>query len=139
MMVKIILAVLIIIHGLVHAGLAAAPDPNNPDSNPGAFFTSIDRSWLLSRMGFAPNTVRQIGIILVVLSTLGFVLTGMGIFGIPGLVNIWRFIAIVSACSSLLLLTLFWHPWLPVGVASDLGVLIALIVFHWPTVEIMGS
>ncbi len=131
-MLKILFAVFLIAHGLVHAILAAAPIPNDPDSKPGAFFTASDRSWLLPQLGMNASTVQWIGIILVALSTLGFVLAGLGVFGVPGLTTVWRTVAVVSACISLLLLIAFWHPWLVVGVLIDIGILIALLWVKWP-------
>ena len=50
-MVKILFVIVLIAHGLVHVGLAAAPVPNDPESKPGAFFTTSERSWLFSRLG----------------------------------------------------------------------------------------
>jgi hypothetical protein len=136
---KTLIALFLIAHGLVHAGLAAAPNPNDPDSKPGAFFTSISRSWLLPQLGLNPTIVQWIGIILVALATLGFVLVGLGVFGVPGLTAIWRTVAVVSANVSLLLLVLFWHPWLIVGVLIDIGILISLLWMKWPSVELIGS
>jgi hypothetical protein len=138
-MLKILFAVLLIAHGLVHAGLAAAPIPNDPDSKPGAFFTATARSWLLPRLGLSASSVRWIGIALVVLATLGFVLAGLGILGVPGLAAIWRTVAVVSACLSLLLLITFWHPWLVVGVLIDLVILVALLWLDWPPMDLIGS
>ena len=46
---KIIIGLFLIAHGLVHAGLAAAPIPGDPDSNPGAFLPP------LSAVGCSPN------------------------------------------------------------------------------------
>jgi hypothetical protein len=129
--VKIYLAIFIIAHGLVHVGLAAAPNPADPIAKPGFFFTALERSWLLPQLGLNASAARWIGIIFVGLSTLGFLLAGLGIFGIPGLSIIWRTIAIISACISLLLLTLFWHPWLLVGVLINMGILIALLWINW--------
>jgi len=138
-MLKTLIALFLIAHGLVHAGLAAAPIPNDPDSKPGAFFTSISRSWLLPQLGLNPAAVQWIGIILVVLATLGFVLAGLGVFGVSGLTAVWRTVAVVSACVSLLLLVLFWHLWLIVGVLIDVGILVALLWANWPSVELIGS
>ena len=134
---RIALALFIIAHGLVHAGLAAAPNPADPDSKPGAFFTAVERSWLLRQLGLNTSTVRWVGIILVALSTLGFVLTGLGIFGVAGLSAIWRPVALLSACVSLLLLITFWHRWLPVGVLIDLGVLVGFWT-GWPPESVIG-
>ncbi|MCK5315293.1 MAG: hypothetical protein KAJ53_09235 [Anaerolineales bacterium] len=131
-MLKILFAVFLIAHGLVHAILAAAPIPNDPDSKPGAFFTASDRSWLLPQLGINASTVQWIGIILVALSTLGFVLAGLGVFGVPGLTTVWRTVAVVSSCTSLLLLILFWHPWIIVGVLIDVGILVSLLWAKWP-------
>ena len=131
-MLKILFGVFLIAHGLVHAILAAAPIPNDPESKPGAFFTASDRSWLLPQLGMNASTVQWIGIILVALSTLGFVLAGLGVFGVPGLTTVWRTVAVVSSCTSLLLLILFWHPWIIVGVLIDVGILVSLLWAKWP-------
>jgi hypothetical protein len=131
-MLKIVFGIFLIAHGLVHAGLAAAPIPNDPDSKPGAFFTAFSRSWLLPQLGLSASVVQWVGIILVVLTTLGFVLAGLGVFGVPGLTAIWRTVAVISACLSLLLLIIFWHLWLVVGVLIDIGILVALLWAKWP-------
>jgi len=136
---KLLLAVFLILHGMVHAILAAAPIPNDPDSNPGAFFTATTRSWLLPRLGLNDTAIQWIGIILVVLTALGFILAGLGVIGVPGLNELWRTVAVVSACVSLLLLLLFWHPWLVVGVLIDIVILAALLWLDWPSVEQIGS
>jgi hypothetical protein len=136
---KIIIALFLIAHGLVHAGLAAAPNPDDPDSTPGAFFTSPERSWLLPKVGLSEAAVRWVGIILFVLATSGFVLAGLGVFGVPGLSTIWRTAAVVSASVSLLLLVLFWHLWLIIGVLIDIGILVALLWANWPSVDLIGS
>jgi hypothetical protein len=135
---KTLIAIFLIAHGLVHAGLAAAPNPNEPDTKPGAFFTSINRSWLLPKLGIDAAIVQWIGIILVAFATLGFVLAGLGIFGVTGLNEIWRTVAVFSAGVSLLLLVLFWHPWLIVGVLIDISILIALLWAKWPSVDLIG-
>ena len=136
---KLILAVFLILHGLVHTILAAAPIPNDPDSNPGAFFTAATRSWLLPRLGLNDTAIQSIGIILVVLTTLGFILAGLGILGVPGFSDAWRTVAVLSAIVSLVLLVVFWHPWLLVGVLIDIGILVLLLWAKWPPVDLIGS
>jgi hypothetical protein len=89
-------------------------------------------------LGLSAQTVQWVGIILVGVSTLGFLLTGLGVFGVAGLSVVWRTGAIISANLSLLLLITFWHPWLPVGVLIDIGTLVALIVLKWPPVDFVG-
>lgn len=136
---KSLFTLFLIAHGLVHAGLAAAPNPNDTDSKPGAFFTSPDRSWLLRRFGLNPSIVQWIGIILVAIATLGFVLAGLGVFGVAGLAEIWRTVTVISAILSLVLLILFWHPWLIVGVLIDAGLLVALLWRNWSIAGLIGS
>jgi len=138
-MLRIILGVFIIAHGLVHTILAIAPNPADPEAKPGAFFTTVERSWLLPQLGLSTSAVQWIGVILVAASTVGFVLAGVGILGVPGLVTVWRTVAIISACSSLLLLIIFWHPWLPIGVLIDIAILVALLWVKWPPVDMIGS
>ena len=138
-MLKIALGIFLIAHGLVHSILAIAPNPSDPDAKPGAFFTAAARSWLLPQLGLDDTTIRWAGIILVALSTLGFILAGMGILGVPGLNTIWRTVSVVSASLSLLLLILFWHSWLIVGVLIDIGILLALLWAKWPMVDMIGS
>jgi hypothetical protein len=138
-MLKIVLGIFVVAHGLVHAILAIAPNPADSDAKPGAFFTASERSWLLPPLGLNATAIQWIGIILVALSTLGFVLAGLGIFGVAGLSAIWRTLAVVSAAISLLLLISFWHPWLPVGVLIDMAILVALIWAKWPPSELIGS
>jgi hypothetical protein len=130
-MLKILFALFLIAHGLVHAVLAAAPIPNDPESKPGAFFTSPSRSWLLPKLGLNDSAVKWVGIILGVLPTLGFLLAGMGLFGVPGLITVWQSVTVLSASLSLLLLVLFWHPWLILGVLIDVGLLVALLWLKW--------
>lgn len=128
---KTLFGLLLIAHGLMHAILTPAPIPNDPESKPGAFFTASSRSWLLPRIGLSAPTVRWIGIVLVAMSTLGFVLAGLGVLGVPGLTLVWRTLAIVSSCLSLLLLILFWHPWIIVGALIDVGILFTLVWMKW--------
>jgi hypothetical protein len=138
-MIRTISGIFLIAHGLVHAGLFAAPDPNDPESSPAAFLTSTARSWLFNRIEAAAATAQRTGIILVVLSTVGFVLVGLGILGVPGLSEIWRMISVISAAVSLLLLIIFWHPWLVVGVLIDMFVLLSVLLLQWPSTLFEGA
>ena len=134
-----LLAIFIIAHGLVHAILAVAPNLADPNAKPLAFFTATERSWLLPQFGLNASTIQWVGIILVALSTLGLILAGLGIFGVAGLIVIWRTVAILSAVISLLLLVIFWHPWLPVGILIDIGTLGSLLVLNWPSFDLIST
>lgn len=77
-MLRPIFSLFLIAHAVAHAGLAAGPIPRDPDPKSGAFFTEVTRSWLFQKIGLDPGFVRPVGIILVALSTLGFLLSGLG-------------------------------------------------------------
>ncbi len=126
------LCLFLIAHALAHAGLAAAPIPGDPDPKPGAFFTEVTRSWLFQKFDLDPGFVRLVGIILVALSTLGFMFSGLGALGVPGLREIWQAAAGLAAAFSLILLILFWHPWIIVGVLIDIGIGGLSLRGKWP-------
>jgi hypothetical protein len=131
-MLRTILGIFLIGHGIAHAGLASAPDPSESESTPGAFFTQKGRSRLFLYFDFDPVLVQRAGIVLAAVSIIGFILAGMGVLGVPGLEIVWGVIALITSVVSLVLLILFWHPWIILGVVIDI-VLILLAAFNsWP-------
>ena len=131
-MLRMILGIVLIGHALAHGGLAAAPIPGDPDPKPGDFFTDIGRSWLFQRLGLSPDSVKKIGIVLVIFSTIGFILAGLGELGVFGLDKIWTTVTGISAIGSMILLVSFWHPWLILGILLDAGLLILLMLNKFP-------
>lgn len=127
------IGIFLIAHAIAHAGLAAAPVPEDPEPKPGAFFTAPARSWIFQRIEIDSIPVQKIGVILVILSVLGFILAGLGALGVPGLMGIWQTTAAVSAIVSLILLVLFWHPWLILGVVIDIGLVVLTCLNSWPS------
>ncbi|MCX6025476.1 MAG: hypothetical protein NTY23_04320 [Chloroflexi bacterium] len=127
-MTRIMIGVFFILHGLVHSGLAAAPISKDATSRPGSFFTHPARSWLLRRLHFTPGATRAVGFSLVVLTTLGFVLAGMAALGVPPLAGTLAPLVIVSSVLSLILLGVFWHPWLALGIVIDIAILLLWFV-----------
>jgi hypothetical protein len=67
---------------------------------------------------------------------LGFVVAGLGLVGVPGLSNVWQAAAVIAASLSLLLLVLYWHPWLVIGALLDLVLFGALVWPRWPTLDL---
>jgi len=126
------LGIFLIAHAIAHAGLTTAPDPSDPESTPGDFFTLKGRSWLFQRIDLDSGIVQKIGRILVFISIAGFVLAGLGGLGVPGLRQIWHGLAGTTAIFSLILLLLFWHPWLVLGVVIDIGLVIFTLLGTWP-------
>lgn len=124
---QVIFGIFLIAHGLVHAGLAAAPRPDIPDAKPFTFWTSP--SWLLAGLG--ESFSRPAGTVLWIASTSLFVAAGVGVLGLTGLREIWGGLTVAGAITSLLLLLLFWHRWLVIGVFINVTLLLVVLVFDW--------
>jgi hypothetical protein len=131
-LLSLVTGVFLILHGLTHLGTAVAPRPDGTREVLWGFFTTD--SWLLKGLG--QRAMRSVGIALFVLATVGFTLAGIAELVGWGL---WRALAVLSAVDSLLLLVLFWHPYLIVGVVLNLAILVFLLWAQWPPAELVGS
>lgn len=117
MLLRMVAGMLLVAHGLVHL-LYVADDVDE--------FT-LEDSWLL------PEASRQsIGIALMWATVVAFGLTGLAVWGVPGLASIWPIVAIVASLLSLVLMVLFWSWSLVFGVLIDLVVIaIAVLQPDW--------
>ena len=131
-MLRIVIGIFLIAHGLVHWVLIAPP-PNIPDTGIGGFLTN---SWLVGNLGLNEAVARWLGITLIVLATIGFVTAGIVVLGSQ---EWWRVLAVVSAAISIILLVFFWNSWFVVGPLLDVAILVALLWIHWPSVDVIGS
>jgi hypothetical protein len=115
-LVRIVLGMLVVAHGLVHL-LWFAPSHDDP-----AWPFRLDRSWLLSEATRTP-----IAIVLITLVVAGFALLGLAVWGIPGLTSIWPALAIGAAIPSLAALVLFWDRQLQWGIAIDVALIVVAL------------
>lgn len=93
-LVRIVLGVRLVAHGLVHLlWLAQSDDPAWP--------FRLDRSWLVSEA-----TRKHVAVVLIALIVAGFALLGLAVWGVPGLPSIWPVLAIGAALASLAALVL---------------------------------
>jgi hypothetical protein len=131
-LLRLMTGAFLILHGLIHLG--AAVDPRPGASGEGLWTFSTTDTWPLRGPG--PQAPRPVGIALFVLAPVGFVLAGLGeLIGLGA----WRVVAVASALDSLLLLILFWHRLLEVGVLLNVAILVALLWARWPPAELVGS
>jgi hypothetical protein len=118
-LVRIAAGVLLLAHGLVHLLYLADDVPE----------FSMDRSWLVS------GAVRRpVALGLLAATIAAFALLALGVWGLPGLSGGWPGLMAAGCLLSMVLLLLFWSPWLVVGLVIDIG-LLALAVIRPDWVE----
>lgn len=128
MLFPLLVAAFLVAHGLVHALYLAPPPPDQPGGATWPF--TLDRSWLLSRLGLDARVTRPLGTALVAMTIGGFGLAALGALGItPD--ALWVPAVLIGAVSSLALLGLFFQRWLLVGVAIDIVLLWAVLAAAW--------
>lgn len=116
-----LIALFLAAHGLLHASYltpAPAATPGGPE-----WPFHMSRSWAVTVVGIDAGIVRAIGVVLVVLVVIGFVLAGLSWLGWIVSSGWWAPLAGASAITSILLLALFFHPWIVLGIAIDAGIL----------------
>ena len=106
--IRIVVGVLLLAHGLVHLLYLARDVPE----------FSLASSWLV------PESVRRpVALVLMVTTVAAFVLVALALWGVPGLSRIWPALTIAAASLSLVLLVAFWNSWLILGVAIDIALI----------------
>jgi hypothetical protein len=124
-----LLAIFLVLHGLVHAAVWATPkgvDPPPFDPN---------RSWLLGGLGLGDGATRPFSILLALTATVAFVV-GIGLLAEQGW---WRPGVVLAAAVSLVLITLYFNPWLVVGWGIEVAILAALLLGDWPSEDLVGA
>lgn len=130
--IRILFALFLIAHGWIHMGLAQVPLPE-----PGGIRTpylpswwrdATNPTWPAIKMGLPPQAVRTLGWALWVLIFGSFAAAGAALLLAPAQAGVWQSLTILGSAASLLLLGLYWHPWLPIGVLIDLALLAAIFL-----------
>ena len=123
-----VVAIFLILHGLVHAILAMVPSPGAAEP---VFATFFSKSWLLSGLGLSESAGKPLALILAAIATIGFIMTGLALLDFLVPFDWWQTLAVVSAVVSLLLLVIFWHPYVIVGVVIDGVILVVVLFTEW--------
>lgn len=137
--VKIIIAAVLLIHGLGHIGAIGALIAIDRGVDGGKWRSA--RSWLFPKL--APKVATMIAIIFWTLSLLGFLAAAFSFWGviIPG--ELWRTLALIFAFISFFGITLFWGRWPMFNTlaaqAVNLAVIITQIWMHWPPLDMFGK
>ena len=115
LLVRVVLGVVLVAHGLVHLLWFA------PNDDP-AWPFRVDRSWLL------PEAIRRpVAVVLIALVVAGFALLGLAVWGVPGLAPIWPALAVGAALASLATLLLYFDRQLLWGVAIDVALIVVAL------------
>jgi hypothetical protein len=131
---KFVFGLFLAAHGLIHLGYVA-PAPTSAPNYP----FNLSESWLITTVGLDGSTVRMVGIALSVLIAVGFALSGLAAGGIVVPQGWGLPLTVASAIASLLLLLIFWHTWLVLGVAIDIALLFALLWLGWKPFDTVGA
>lgn len=128
MIARLAIAALLLGHALIHVGYLS-PRPPATAGGP-AWPFELDRSWLLGSLGASPELGRLLGVALVAVTIAGFALAALAVAGVVPIAA-WAPGVATGALASIVLLGLFFHPWLVLGLAIDLIVLWAALVARW--------
>ncbi len=127
-MPSIVVALVLVAHGLIHASFVSPAPPSKPGAPQWPF--DLAHSWALSPLGLDASVTRTVGITLLVAVLVGYVAAALAVLGIlPGSL----FVAgiVVGSVASIVMLALFFHPWLVFGFAIDAVLLWAVLAGGW--------
>lgn len=117
-LLRIVIGALLVIHGIAHVQITQVWGERDSSS-----------SWLVGEAD-------TLGTVLSTVALAGFVLAGLAVF--VG-VGVWRPLAVAGAFVSLFTIALFWDWKMALGVAVNIGILLALLWAKWPGRELVGS
>jgi len=117
---------------MAHAAIQFSFVSPAPTPTPGAPAWPFDLSgsWLLGLLGAGGSATRGFGVGLLLLLSLGYAAAALVTIGVlPEQLS--GASVILGATASLVLLTLFFHPWLALGVVIDLVLLALVLATGW--------
>lgn len=139
---KILIAVLLTVHGLIVMGQSSGSfNPVGGVKNPvwlSWWPTNLGQSWLLTTLSAEQNPFVKAGGTLWLLAGLALVAAGLGIFGFIVPFTWWRSLAVSGAVISLILLAVYLHPFYGIGVGASALLLVALVWEQWPVLARLG-
>jgi hypothetical protein len=125
---KLLLTAFFMAHAAIHFGfISPAPAPA-AGAPPWPF--DLTRSWLLTPLGLDESVTKTLGIGLLLALSFGYAAVTLVMMGIlPE--RLFAVSVVVAATASLVMLALFFHPWLVLGVAIDVVLLYLVLGTSW--------
>lgn len=117
----IVIGLFLIAHGLVHVAMYAPPAASDAPFDPAG-------SWLFRRR------LRPLALTLATITAVILVVAGIGLLAHQ---EWWQAATVVGASASLVVLVLFFHPWLSLGVAINVAMIWLLAQTEWPTTDML--
>jgi len=128
MVPKLLIAGFLFAHGAIHASFLS-PRPPATATGPQWPF-EIARSPLLTPLGIGSAELRLVGLALVATTVAGFALAAVASLGlVPA--GLWPVGVGLGSIASIVLLAIFFHPWLVLGVVIDVALLWAVLANGW--------
>ena len=124
---SLLLALFLVVHGSIHIGYICGPAWPFVAADP----------WLVTGLGASPDTVRAAGVVLVLVSSVGWLLAEVTATGFAR--SLWPFFIVVASVASAIVLLLFVTPWTLPGLAIDAVLLWATLVRGWYPAPFFGS
>jgi hypothetical protein len=139
---KLIIAVLLILHGLIVAGQASGSfSPTGGVQNPAWLNwwpVNLGQSWLLSTLGIEQTLLARMGGILWLVAGAALVTAGLGVLGFVVPPAGWRSLALFGAVISLVMLAVYLHPFYGIGIGASVVLLAALAGAQWSLLTRLG-
>jgi hypothetical protein len=133
---RILIGVLLMLHGVIHGILAVLPNPESGEPAVATFFTGWASSWL--RNLFSGSALQVIALVLAGFAGIGFLAAGLTMFDVLLPHGWWRALAIAASVVSLVLCALFWNTYLIVGPVVAIGIIVVVGLLRWPTEAMLG-
>lgn len=125
---SLVLALFLIVHGGIHIGYICGPAWPFVDADP----------WLVTVVGVGPETVRGLGIALVLVTFVGYLLVALTAMGLlPS--RLWTSLVVIASVASAAVLTIFVTPWTLPGLAIDAVLVWAVLGLGWRPTPFVGS
>ena len=118
----------LVAHALIHLSFVS-PRPKAAAGGP-AWPFELHRSWILTPLRVPPSRSHSLGIVLLVLVLAGASLAAVTALGI-GPASLFVPAIVLCAVASAVMLLLFFHPWLTLGIVIDVALLWAVLGAGW--------
>jgi hypothetical protein len=126
---NLLLGAFLVGHAMIHFSYLAPAPARTADGPEWPF--EMARSWLVTGIGLDPTLVRAFGTALVIATIALLVAAGLATVGWIVPTAWWRPLVVGGAIASAMTLTMFFHPWIVLGLVIDAALLWATLVIGW--------